>query len=196
MLIDFKTKEVSERYLLMASTVTPRPIAWVVTQDEVVNVAPFSYFSPLSSSPATLMVSIGHKTDGSPKDTLRNLRKTKKCVVCIVDEEHFNAMHLSSKGLETNVSECEYFDIPTKEIVKEYPPMPKGIKIAFFCDYLQEVDLKGSNTIPVIVEIKQLYIDDKIITNKEKMSLDFSSIARVGRGYASLLEDIDVPEMY
>jgi len=73
--------------------------------------------------------------------------------------------------------------------------MPKGIKVAFFCKYLQEVDLKGSKTIPVIVEIKHLYLDNEIITDKEKIRLEFSSIARVGRGYAKLDESITAPEI-
>jgi len=195
MLIDFKEKTAPERYHLMASSVVPRPIAWIPTQGEVLNIAPFSYFTPLSSEPATLIVSIGHRADGTPKDTLRNLRESKKCVVCIVDEEHFEAMHMSSKGLDASESEMEVFDIATQDVVKGFPPMPKGIKVAFFCEYLQEVELKGSKTIPVIVEIKHLYLDEKIITDKEKIRLEFSSIARVGRSYATLDKNITAPEI-
>lgn len=195
MLINFKEKQPSERYQLMVKSVIPRPIAWIATQGEVLNIAPFSYFTPLSSEPATLIVSIGHKVDGSPKDTLRNIRETKKCVVCIVDEEHYEKMHFSSKTLSENESETEMFDISTKTVLEDFPPMPEGIKVAFFCEYLQEVDLKGSKTIPVILEIKHLYLDDKIISDKEKINLEFSSIARVGRGYATLKEDIPTPEI-
>ena len=195
MLIDFKEKTASERYQLMASSVIPRPIAWIVTQGEVLNIAPFSYFTPLSSEPATLIVSIGHKADGNPKDTLRNLRESKKCVICIVDEDHFEAMHFSSKSLDALQSELEVFNIPTQDVIAGFPPMPKNIKIAFFCEYLQEVDLKGSKTIPVIVEIKHLYLNDEIITDQEKIGLEFSSIARVGRGYATLDKNITAPEI-
>ena len=195
MLIDFKEKTAPERYQLMASTVIPRPIAWIATEGEVLNIAPFSYFTPLSSEPATLIVSIGHRADSSPKDTLRNLRESKKCVVCIVDEDHFDAMHLSSKGLNASQSEVEVFDIPTKKMIEGFPPMPEGIKVAFFCEYLQEVDLKGSKTIPVIIEIKHLYLDNTIISDKEKISVEFSAIARVGRKYATLDESITAPEI-
>jgi len=195
MLIDFQEKTAAQRYHLMASAVIPRPIAWIVTEGEVLNIAPFSYFTPLSSKPATLIVSIGHRPDGTPKDTLRNLRETKKCVVCIVDEEHFEAMHLSSKSLEASQSELEVFDIPTRTLIEGFPPMPEGIKVAFFCEYLQEVDLKGSKTIPVIIEIKHLYLDNEIISDEEKISLEFSSIARVGRGYATLDKNITAPEI-
>lgn len=195
MFITFQDITTSERYHLMANAVIPRPIAWVVTEGEVLNIAPFSYFTPLSSEPATLMVSIGHRPDGRPKDTLRNLRETKKCVVCIVDEGHFEAMHMSSKSLEASQSELEVFDIPTEDILDTFPPVPKGIKVAFFCEYLQEVDLKGSKTIPVIVEIQHLYLNDEIISDQEKIGLDFSGIARVGRRYASTDKIIPAPEI-
>lgn len=195
MFITFQDITTSERYHLMANAVIPRPIAWVVTEGEVLNIAPFSYFTPLSSEPATLMVSIGHRPDGRPKDTLRNLRETKKCVVCIVDEGHFEAMHMSSKSLEASESELEVFDIPTEDILDTFPPVPKGIKVAFFCEYLQEVDLKGSKTIPVIVEIQHLYLNDEIISDKEKIGLEFSGIARVGRRYASTDKIIPAPEI-
>lgn len=193
MLIDFKEKTPTERYLLMANTVIPRPVAWIATQGEVLNLAPFSYFTPLSSEPPTMIVAIGHRPDGTPKDTLRNLRKEKKCVISIVDKEHFEAMHLSSKPLDATQSEAETFNISTKKVIEGYPAMPDGIKVAFFCEYLQEVDLKGSKTIPVIVEIKYLYLDDRIIADKEKIKVTFEAIARVGREYASLKEDLIPP---
>lgn len=194
MLIDFQEKTPVERYYLMANSVIPRPIAWILTEGDVLNIAPFSYFTPLSSEPATLLVSIGHRADGTPKDTLRNIREHKKCVVCIVDETHFEKMHLSSKGLDASQSELEVFDIPTQQCIEGFPPMPEGIKVAFFCEYLQEVDLKGSKTIPLIVQIKHLYLDNKIISDEKQIGLEFSSIARVGRGYATLDEEIITPE--
>lgn len=194
MLIDFQEKTPVERYYLMANSVIPRPIAWILTEGDVLNIAPFSYFTPLSSEPATLLVSIGHRADGTPKDTLRNIREHKKCVVCIVDETHFEKMHLSSKGLDASQSELDVFDIPTQQCVEGFPPMPEGIKVAFFCEYLQEVDLKGSKTIPLIVQIKHLYLDNKIISDEKQIGLEFSSIARVGRGYATLDEEIITPE--
>ena len=191
MLIDFKDKTPTQRYFLMANSIIPRPIAWILTEGEVLNIAPFSYFAPISSQPATLMVSIGHRADGTPKDTLRNLRKRKTCVVSIIDEDHFEAMHKSSKGLDASQSELEVFDIP----VEGFPPMPQGIKVAFFCEYLQEVDLKGSATIPVILEIKHLYLDNEIISDQENITLEFLSIARTGREYANINKNIKTPEI-
>ena len=124
MIFDLENSEINEKYKLMAQTIIPRPIAWVVTEDEgVINIAPFSYFIGLSSSPATVLISVGHKSNGLPKDTLANIRKNGKCTICMVDEKNLEKMHFSSKELEKEISEADEFQIKTKTLLDEFPPM-------------------------------------------------------------------------
>jgi len=198
MLIDFQSKTATQRYHLMTNVVVPRPIAWVVTEGvfgdkTVTNIAPFSYFTPISSEPAAVLVSIGHRADGSPKDTLRNLRESKRCVICMVDETHFEMMHRSAAGLEPEESEAAMFEIEMEHMLEGYPPLPKGIKTAMFGSYLQEVDLKGSQTVPVIIEVAHLYINESIITDPEKLKLSFDAIARMGGEYRVLGDTLPTP---
>jgi len=198
MLFDYAEKNISDRYHLMAQTIIPRPIAWIVTEDSngVVNVAPFSYFTGLSSQPPTMIVSIGHKSDGTPKDTLQNIRDSKKCTLCLVDEKHLEAMHFSSKALPHEESEAEYFDIPVTKVLEDFPPMVEGVPSAFFCTLHQEVDLKGSKTIPVILEIQQQYIADACVQKEdEKVTISFKPVARIGKKYAFLGEEIEPPKI-
>ena len=108
----------------------------------------------------------------------------------MVDEDYLEAMDNSAEPLEPYLSETEVFNIETTLLIEGYPQMVKGIKAAFFCEYLQEVDIKGSETIPVIVEVKHLYVDDQIVTDKEKMKLRLDVIGRVGKNYARL-QDIE-----
>ncbi len=62
MIIDYKDVNDLNRYKIMSDTVVPRPIAWIVTEDEgIINAAPFSYFIPLSSDPAVVIVSMVKK---------------------------------------------------------------------------------------------------------------------------------------
>ena len=186
--------KVNENYKLMAQTILPRPIAWVVTQNNgVINIAPFSYFIGLSSEPATVLVSIGHKSDGSPKDTLKNIRETKKCTICMVEEKDLEKMHFSSKQLDENISEAELFDIKTISINNDYPPMIKGVPSAYFCTFNQEIDLGNSLTIPVVLNVKQIFVDDKNITDKEKLTISFNPVARIGKSYAFLSDEIPAP---
>ena len=195
MLIDYADKELTQRYQLMAQTIIPRPIAWIVTQNEqgVVNIAPFSYFMGLSSEPATMIVSIGHKSDGSEKDTLRNIKESGKCTICMVDEAHLEAMHFSSKELHEDESEAAAFNIATQEVVEGFPPMVAGVPSAFFCEFYQEIELKGSKTIPLVVEIKEQFIDEAILADKERITLDYEPVARVGKSYALLGKKITPP---
>jgi len=191
-----KDKTVNETYKLMAQTIIPRPIAWVVTEDAgVVNVAPFSYFIGLSSSPASVLISVGHKADGTPKDTLENIRKHKKCTICMVEEKDLEKMHFSSKGLDKELSEAEMFDIQTTRSVEGYPPMIKGVPTAYFCDFNQEIDLGGGATIPLVLNVKQIFVDDAVITDKEHLTIAFKPVARIGKNYAFLGEEIDAPDI-
>ena len=189
-----KNTSINEQYKLMAQTIIPRPIAWVVTEDEgIINIAPFSYFIGLSSEPASVLISVGHKADGTPKDTLANIRKTKKCTICMVDEQSLKKMHFSSKGLDKEVSEAELFDIATSKIFDEYPPTIEGVPCAYFCDFNQEIDLGRGATIPLVLNVKHIYVKDENITDKERLTISFNPVARIGKSYAFLGEDISAP---
>ena len=187
--------ETNDIYKLVSETLSPRPIAWISSKskENILNLAPFSYFTPLSSSPATFIVSIGHKADGSPKDTLKNLRDTKKCSIVIATTEQLQDMQNSANPLNYNQSEFKEYNIKTTTIKKEYPDVPTNSKVVFFCEYKQEVKLDGSKTIPVIVELKEIFIDDLLFTSKDKLRVQYNQqIARVGAGYYALGEKLEV----
>ncbi len=189
-----KDTKLNENYKLMAQTILPRPIAWVVTEDNgVVNIAPFSYFIGLSSEPASVLISVGHKADGTPKDTLANIRKNQKCTICMVEEKDLEKMHFSSKGLGKDESEAEQFDIETEVMVEGYPPAIKEVPSAYFCTLNQEIDLGGGMTIPLVLNVNEIFLDDRIITDRERLSISFKPVARIGKSYAFLGEEIEAP---
>ncbi len=188
MLLDYEKLNAKEIYKVMSQTIIPRPIAWIVTQDGgVVNAAPFSYFTPLSSNPPSVIVSIGHKADMSPKDTLANIRKTKKATICFVNEQNLENMKSSAAPHAKDESEVEFYNIPIKKVLEGYPPIVATAQSAMFCDFRSEVALSG-DTIPIILEIKQQYIEDELLN--DKLDIKLSNIARVGKKFAKML-DID-----
>ena len=112
MIIDYKDVNDLNRYKIMSDTVVPRPIAWIVTEDDgVVNAAPFSYFVPLSSNPAVVVVSIGQKEAVVPKDSLHNILKHKKATICFVNENNKDDVKLCSTMLHKDKSEIEEYSI-------------------------------------------------------------------------------------
>ena len=73
--------------------------------------------------------------------------------------------------------------------------MVRGTPTAFFCELHQEIDLKGSKTIPLVVEIKQQFIDDAVIVDSERLTLSYAPLARVGKEYALLGKMIPPPKI-
>ena len=193
MLFDYDKISIANRYKLMAGSIIPRPIAWIVTKNsnDTVNIAPFSYFTGLSSNPATLIVSIGHKSDLEPKDTLKNIRENKKCTLCLVREEDLELMHFSSKELKSTISEAEAFNIQTLNIQQDFPPAVSSSPIVFFCELYKEIDMGNSKTIPLILEIKKEFIKDEAVD--EKLRVSFNPVSRLGGEYAFLSKHIKPP---
>ncbi len=182
MMIKFESLSDVDKYKVMSNTIAPRPIAWIVTEDEgIVNIAPFSYFTPLCSNPPTLVVSIGHKDKNTPKDTLANILKHKKATICLAQKEFIDDVSKSANDLPKHVSEAKEYGIKTLRVDGGYPPIVDGVNVAYFCDFYYTFPIKDCKTIPVFLTIKSMYAKDEIAD--EDLHIQTQNIGRVGRNY-------------
>lgn len=180
MQLDFSNLSATDVYKIISYSIYPRPIAWIVTEENgVVNVAPFSYFTPLTSQPPVVVVSIGKKDDGSPKDTLANILSTKKATICIPHPSHSNFVSKSASQLPKNESECEKFSIPTTKIRDDFPPIITGVHAAYFATFREFHPIEGSSTTPVFLTLEHAYYDDSVID--ESLHVKMESLGRVGK---------------
>lgn len=182
MFIDFQETNTNEIYNIFSNCVYPRPIAWILTQDKVLNLAPFSYFIPVSSNPPTFFISIGQKKDKSPKDTLANLLNTKKATICIPNQTFIKEVENSAFSYEKNISEVNELKLETTKILDNFPPIIKGVQIAFFAT-LREVLKLNSTSTPLFLDVKSAFLDDKIIDENSKITA--LTLGRVGDKYIS-----------
>jgi len=183
MVVNYSKLSQKERVNLLYSTVIPRPIAWIVTEMEgVVNIAPFSFFTGVSSTPPVVIVAIGNRKDGTPKDTLRNILETKKATICSVSQKNLEKMKNTGTPLPENISEADEFDIEVEKIEDDYPPVIKGVESAFFCKLHSRIEFEG-NTTPVFLEIEKHFFRDEKFQDGF-LSLDV--IGRVGKTFAKL----------
>jgi len=109
--IEIKDINLKEIYNIMISGISPRPIAFVSSQnsDGEDNLAPFSYFNAFGSNPPIIGFSPANSgRTGKQKDTLLNIKETKEFAVSIVDYNMVEQVSLSS---------CEY-DSAIDEFVK------------------------------------------------------------------------------
>ena len=107
MQIDPSLQTPADNYKLLTNLVVPRPIAWVssLSQDGVINLAPFSFFNAVGADPLYVIISIGKNEAGEPKDTARNIRDSGEFVVNLVTEDLFAAMNLSAADFPPDTSE-------------------------------------------------------------------------------------------
>jgi flavin reductase (DIM6/NTAB) family NADH-FMN oxidoreductase RutF len=99
--LDLEGRFADRAYTILASLVTPRPIALVTTisADGRINAAPFSFFNLMGANPPILAFAPGDRDDGTPKDTALNIRATHEFVVNLVDEAIAEAMNQCAASL-------------------------------------------------------------------------------------------------
>ena len=113
-----------KRYGILSSLIVPRPIAWVTTlgEDGKVNAAPFSYFQIMGDTPPLVVLGIGRRTDGSAKDTFRNIRRSREFVINIVTEENAEMMNLCATDFPADMSEPAALGLATEPSSVVKPP--------------------------------------------------------------------------
>src|SRR4030042_3856366 len=127
---------------LLAGAIFPRPIAFVSTigEDGINNVAPFSFFAPLSAQPAYIGFSISRYRDGRKKDTLVNIEFSKDFVINIVTEELVDAMNQASKDYPSYVDEFKEVGLTPVKGDRVRSPMVQESPINLECRLKQIIE--------------------------------------------------------
>ncbi len=186
--IDPRSLAPGELYRFMISAIIPRPIAFVSTvgADGILNVAPFSYFAPLSSRPPLVGISFSDRA-GGPKDTLRNLRATGECVVNIVHEPLLGAMVRASGEWPPEVDEFALTGLTPVASERVRAPRVGEARIHFECRLDREVPL-GSATFAVC-EVLLVHAADEVVTDGLIDAARLGAIGRLGGdGYTIVRE--------
>ncbi|QFI38100.1 flavin reductase family protein [Moritella marina ATCC 15381] len=194
MQLSFSDFSASQRYHLMTQTIIPRPIAWALTEsgEANYNLAPFSYFTAVSSEPALLMISVGKKPNGDNKDTLTNILKNKKIVIHIASADQAELVTQTAATLAHGESELANAGLTTAAF-EDFPlPRLAQCDIAYGCELYEIKELGDVPQTLIFVEVKQLYLGDSVVVKdaKDRMKVDADKVkplARLGGGeYASI----------
>lgn len=189
MIVDPRSLSPHAMHALVLSTVMPRPIAFVSTVDAggVLNLAPFSCFTPVASAPPLLGISISRR-DGQPKDTLRNARETGEFVVNVVSEELAERMVQTSGEYPPEVDEFALAGLSPvpSDLVK--PPRVGESPVSFECR-LERVFEFGDNSF-VVGEILRVHVRDDVLTDGQVDPMKLRPLGRLGGDAYSLLREI------
>jgi len=178
-----------DAHKVLTGAVVPRPIALVSTKspENVHNLAPFSYFTAVSSSPAMILVSVADR-NGQKKDTLRNIERHPEFVVNVVTEDMAVPVNNAAADYRPDISEFDEVGltpVPAKTVdcmaVLESP-------VRLECRLHQIIPLASNHL--VIGEVQLGYVQDDLYIPDYKINVEaLRPLARIcGPYYAKLGE--------
>lgn len=192
-MIHFSPEELSERdnYKFLIGSIIPRPIALItsVSKDEVLNVAPFSYFNIVTSNPPMVSVALQRK-NGEFKDTARNILENKEAVIHVVDTNNVEEANKTAANLEPDESEfdeTEFTLIPSTTVAT---PSLKETKIRFEVELYEHVVIQNGKEPAadlMILKIKQYHIEDNLYHEGRIDPEGLAAVSRLaGHDYAEI----------
>src|ERR1039458_5402573 len=178
--LDLENQFADRAYPILASLVTPRPIAFVTTlsADGKVNAAPFSFFNLLGAQPPILGFAPGDRDDGTPKDTALNIRATHEFVVNFVDEAIAEAMNQCAASLPYGENELKHAGLTAAPSTMVKPPRIAESPVNMECVEWGTLQI-GENRV-VIGLIKRLHLREDLF-DVEKRRVHAEKLHLIGR---------------
>lgn len=204
MVVDFSQFSANQIYHIMTQTIIPRPIAWVLTESDKdnYNLAPFSYFTAISSNPPLLMISAGKKPDGSRKDTVVNAEKNKSLVIHIADQALADVVTKTAETLEhgeSEVSKNNLLTVPFDESSgSDELPRLKDCSIAFSCSVYEIQEIGDAPQTLIFAKVEKAFFSPEIATEQDngRLVIDAAQanpLARLGGGeYAGITQPFKI----
>ena len=170
--VDPSDIERRDRYKLICGLVVPRPIALVTTVSEegVVNAAPFSFFNVFSEEPPVAVLGLNSNADGTTKDTTRNIRANGEYVIHLVSDELAEAMNICAVNFPSDMSEIDMAGFTLKPSRTVTPPTIVEAPVALETRLMEIIPVSPTRNIvlgeivrfkarPGIVDTEKLYVD-------------------------------------
>lgn len=197
--LDVSTLRSAEAYALVCSAILPRPIALVSTQSEdgCLNLAPLSFFMPVSSQPCTLAFSLTFRRDGSPKDSLLNIRSQKQFCVNHVTRDIFRQVYQAGTEFPRDVDEFAETGLTPQKAVLVTAPLVKEAAVSLECELMSLNEVGGAHhggATVVLGKVVYAHIargayDPAEIVNAQSIS----TVSRLGgMSYGTAKEDFEV----
>ena len=178
--LDLENQFTDRAYPILASLVTPRPIAFVTTlsPDGLLNAAPFSFFNLLGANPPILAFAPGDRDDGTPKDTALNVRATHEFVVNLVDEAIAEAMNQCAATLPFGENELTRAGLTAAPSSVVKPPRIAEAPASLECTEWGTLQIGGNRV--VIGLIKRVHLRDELF-DPEKRRVRTEKLLTIGR---------------
>ena len=128
----------------------------------IANVAVFSSVTHLGSNPPLLGVIFRPVTD-VPRNTYENIKETGQFTINHIDASIIQDAHHTSAKYTKNISEFDTTALEEEYKNQWHAPFVKNAPIQMALTYCEEYKIKANNTIQLIGEIKDLFIQPELL---------------------------------
>ena len=179
-----------ENARIIKTAVTPRPIAWISSVDPTgnENLAPFSSYNYVNNARPVLLFNSSTKSDGSRKDTARNVLETEEFAVNVVTTPHLEAMDATSVALEPEESEFAFADVERTPCTRIDPPRVADAPVTMECVYYDSMEVYGS--LMILGEVVLMHVDDSVMEDGAIDSQHVDTVGRLGGPYYTVSEPV------
>ncbi|MBI4563597.1 MAG: flavin reductase family protein [Planctomycetes bacterium] len=188
--IDLAALDRRSAYRAMISMIIPRPIAFVSTIGPAgnINLAPFSYFNGVSSTPPIVSISVGPKRAGH-KDTRSNIKRASEFVVNVVVPELMEGVLVSATDHPPEVSELELARLTPAPSVKIKTPGVHESPIRMECALYKIVEVDGGTAL-ILGRIVHAHIDDALWADGRVDPHRLTFVGRLGDDFYCRVNDV------
>jgi flavin reductase (DIM6/NTAB) family NADH-FMN oxidoreductase RutF len=194
--VDLRDFQTEDRYKFLMGTVIPRPIALVTSLSEegILNAAPFSQFVVIAVEPA-LLGFVAHELPTGHKDTVRNVLKSGEFVINTVNETMAAQVQQCSDPYPPSVSEVTEVGFHTLPSLKVQPQRIVEAHVHLECRLHRSVDFdsKKERTILIVGEIIVAHCAQGVLSGRRVDHATMNALGRIaGRSYCRTRQQIDV----
>jgi len=200
MQFDFASIKPADRYKLLSSTITPRPIAWVSTlaRDGTLNAAPFSFFNVFGEDPPIVAFAINSRSIDDLKDTGNNVRHQQEFVVNLVSEDQLQNMNVTAIEFGPEVDEFAQAGLTPAPSVKVRTPRIAQSPVSFECRLMMVIELGIARSL-VLGEVLLMHVRSDAVRDRERCHIDTPRLKLVGRmqgnSYVRTADVLELPRI-
>lgn len=184
----------------MIGSILPRPIALIstISKNGIPNLAPFSFFNGITAQPPTVCFAPARKgSDGSKKDTLRNIEDTGEFVINIVSASIAGKMNEAAIEFPYECNEFKEVGLSESASERVKPPRVAESKINLECKLWQIIEIgpaRPGGGFLVIGEIILFHIADELFKDGRIDTTRLDPVARLsGLEYSKLGQRFSLP---
>jgi flavin reductase (DIM6/NTAB) family NADH-FMN oxidoreductase RutF len=181
MIVQAHELDAQQTYKLLTGVVVPRPIAWITTQSAagVLNLAPFSAFTFVSTKPPLLGVNIGRKA-GVRKDTAVNILSEREFVVHIAHGPLVEPLHASAVEHPPEVSEVELLQLQTAPGSHVRVPRLQAAPVALVCRLHSVTPYGDTGSEFFVGEVLCWHVREGLLVQGKVDSFELDPLCRLG----------------